>query len=212
MSPTEKHAALALYAAYRAGPLLPREEEEFVSELGVSSAQLVDAAIRDVAQETGRVTLAGIVQRHARLREAALQALLHQRDAAKPRPEATTNLGYPTKPGEATMAYLVGIAFAGMDGRANAKRTADRYVRGGFVLREHADEIVNAVPPPGTVDGRTMARILGRAVKAIEARIGGDIATRRAEEWVSASYPREPGEDEPPRFVLEMLGLKREGT
>ena len=184
---------IALYAAYRSTPLSPAETHEFNARFGAAPEALITRAIRETADATGYVRLDSVAHRVAVVREAIFRELSSERDQTRRKHEPSNdpkNLSWPTKPNGTTGDFLAAIAcFAVMalgDDFGGAE-CAERYVRGGYVLQEHADEVLAAARKGST--GVERDQLGSSAAQAIEARLGS-WASRRAVEYVAAARDR----------------------
>ena len=198
------------FSAYRGKRFTPEEAALFHERFAGADADVLNRSIDAAADAGFGVTLENIAAKFVVIQENVLRAAIAAHQAAKRLYDDRTSpedAGWPTKPHSPTTTYLAAITWAAIYGHVAAECMATRYVRGGLVLREHADEIIAVIPTPdATISGPERACRLKHALLSLERRIGLG-ATIKAETWVANQRAifapptdrrtgREPGEDE----------------
>lgn len=190
MTGPEIVAVSETFAAYRGARIEAGSPElrEFVAVFGGAVAADVRDAIRLAAERDGRVFLETVAKRHAEIRSERFAAAVRQREAAK-RAEPTTprRPGWPVAPGQPTGAYLTAIGWFAVTSLATARRAADRYVAGGYVLAEHADALLAEMWPEGVTLRPSERAEVSRRFDARLERDLGPWARVEAEQFVCSA-------------------------
>lgn len=216
MNAAEMARVVETYRTWRGAALQPREIADFTLYFSTQQADLVERSIKEAAVANGWVNLAAVAQKHARLVDEALTQRAAEEAQKRRRQEPAVDPrhpGWPVLEGNPTGAYL-GFAIIGqIYGAPVFGAAADRYVKGGYVLEEHLQEVVAAmsgVPEGGKGTLERRFRAGDHAIKAIEGRLGAWASApakkyveemRRRRERASAERPRtesearEPGEE-----------------
>lgn len=179
------------FAAYRGARIEAGSPElrEFAAIFGSANAPDVRDAIRLAAERDGRVFLETVAKRHAEIRSERFTSAVREREASKRGPTADPKRpGWPVMPGSPTGAYLTCIGWLAVrqTGPAAARRAADRFVAGGFVLAEHADALLAEMWPEGaTLRPSERAEVSRQFDERLAADLG-PWARTQAERYVEA--------------------------